>query len=115
MADLLTKICIISSIIGIILLVLVSNKLDIPSSNISSIDKADLNKQVKIKGYIKKITNKESLSILEIEDKTSSITVVMFKPEKISLEKNSFVEIYGKVSVYNEQLQIIAELVSKLN
>ena len=53
----ITKICLISALIGIILLILISDKIEIDSSVISSIKKEDINKHVKITGIVKKAVN----------------------------------------------------------
>ena len=111
----LAKLCIITSIIGIILLILVMNKIETPSSNIGSISKTDLNKAVRIKGIIKKAMNNNKVATLEVEDKSGKIDVVLFKPEKLSIKKGSLVEIEGKVSIYEDNLQIYAETVKLLN
>ena len=115
MGDILSKLCIISMVLGITLLILVSDKIDIPSSTISSISKEDVNKGIKIKGIVTKVINKENINILEIKDNSSSIKVVLFDSEGYIIEKNSFVEVYGKVSLYEGNLEIIAETIKKLN
>ena len=112
MADILTKLCIISTVLGISLLIIVSDKIDVLGSEISSITKEDINKAVKIKGIVKKIVIKgNTLSILEIEDKKSSITVVLFRPDEFIIERGSFIEVSGKVSLYKDDLQIIADTI----
>ncbi len=113
MPDLLTKICILTTIIGISLLIIISDKISIPSSEISSITKSDIDNHIKIKGTINKIIKKSSsLAILEIADKDSTIKVVIFKPDKaLNIKKGDFIEIDGKVSAYNSELQIIADKV----
>ena len=110
MADILTKLCIISTALGIILLIIVSDKVGPPKSSISSITERDINKAVVINGMIESITNKGSaLALLEVRDSKSSITVVAFKPEENNIKKGDFVEISGRVSVYKNNLQIIAD------
>jgi len=116
MANTLTKLCIISTILGIALLVIISDKLSLPTSTIASITKEQINKPVVVKGTIKDIlVNKESLSLLEVQDKSSSIKVALFKPDKITLQEGSFIEVYGRVSLYNEEVEIIAETIKILN
>jgi len=111
MADILTKICILAAIMGISLLIIISDKISIPSSEISSITEIDIDKNIKINGRITKIIKKgNSLAILDIADKNSTIKAVIFRPEKpLNIKKGDFIEINGKVSVYNEELQIIAD------
>jgi len=115
MTNILTKLCIISSIIGIILLIVISNKLDIPTSTISSISKESINKQIKVKGTVKNIIDKENLIMLNLKDKSSQIKVVLFNTNKPNIKKNSFVEISGKVSLYEDEFEIIADSVKIIN
>ena len=111
MANLLNSVCIFSAILGITLLIIISDKISIPQSSISSITKTDVNKYIKINGIVKNIIKKGSIIILDLEDKTAKIRVVLFKSENIGIEKGSFIEVEGKVSLYEDQLQILAETI----
>lgn len=115
MSNILTKLCILSTFVGITLLIVISDKLDIPTSTISSLSKEDINKQVKVKGIVNNIINKESIIILNLKDTSSSIKVVLFNPKKSKIKKNSFVEVDGKISSYEDKLEIIADSVKILN
>jgi len=112
---LLTKICIISAIIGIILLVIISDKLEAPTYNIGSIKKEDINKPIKIIGTVKSATIRTSVATAEIEDNTGSINVVLFKPEKVKISKGSTLMISGKISLFEDKPQIYAETVKVVN
>lgn len=111
MPNILTKLSIISAILGITLLIIISDKIVIPSSDISSIDKQDINKHIKVNGIVKKMISKGGITILELEDKTSTIKVVLFKPGEIKLKKGSFVEVEGKIGSYEDSPEIIAETI----
>ncbi len=111
----LTKICLLSAILGIILMIIIADKIDIPNSNIDSIKKEDVNKDVKIKGLIKKAINNNKVAVIELMDKTGSIEVVLFKPQNLILKKGSLVEIEGKVSIKEDSLQIYAETAKVVN
>ncbi len=113
MVDILTKICIISAILGISLLIIISDKINIPSSEISTITKNDIDKHIKVDGIITNIIKKgNSLAILDIENKKSAIRVVIFKPDKVlNIEKGDLIEVEGKISLYEGRLQIIADKV----
>lgn len=111
---LLTKLCTISAILGIILLILISDKISSPSSVIASITTKDVGKSIKINGIVSKATNKDSVSFLEVKDSTDKIGVVLFKPVNITIKKGSFVEVEGKVSIYEDSPQIYAETVKLL-
>ncbi len=115
MVDLVAKLAIISLTLGVILLVVIADKVSLPSSTISSISKEDLNKEVKISGTVKKSINKDALTLLELSDKTGTIDVVAFKSKEMYIKKGSFIELEGKVSLYEDNLQVIAENIKLVN
>ncbi len=115
MSNILTKLCVLSTLIGIILLIIISDKLDVPTSTISSLSKEDINNQVKVKGIVNQVVNKESIIILNLKDASSSIKVVLFNPKESKIKKNSFVEVDGKISLYEDKLEIIADSVKIIN
>lgn len=116
MADILTKLSIICTVIGIALLIVVSDKVGAPTSKVSSLTTKDINKAVTIKGTVKSITTKGSaLTMLDIQEKESSIKVVLFGQSfgqsKNNIKKGDFIEIVGRISIYKDELQIIADTV----
>lgn len=115
MSNILTKLCILSTLIGITLLIIISDKLDIPTSTISSLSKEDINKQIKVKGIANSIVNKKSIIILNLKDASSSIKVVLFNPKESKIKKNSVLEVNGKISLYEDELEIIADSVRIIN
>ncbi|MBI2148704.1 OB-fold nucleic acid binding domain-containing protein [Candidatus Woesearchaeota archaeon] len=112
---LLTKLCILSVLVGIILLIIVIDKVEIPSSEISTISKEDINKHVKFIGTIKKVNNKGTITSLEVEDKSGKINVIAFKTKNLNLKKESTIELEGRVSIYEGEIQIYAETIKVLN
>ena len=105
----LLKISLITSIIGILILLIILDKIDISDSNISSINKDLVDKQVKIKGEITRLTETTGLYIINIKDNTGNIDVIVFKEEKLELEKGNIVEIEGQVTEYQDKLEVIAK------
>ncbi|HLC58806.1 MAG TPA: OB-fold nucleic acid binding domain-containing protein [Candidatus Nanoarchaeia archaeon] len=112
---LIIKLCVFTTILGLILLVIISNKLEAPTKEISQISKKDINKSAKITGFVKKIMIKTTVATITLEDKTGTIQVVMFKPENLKIKTGSLVEIEGKISLYEDQIQVYAEKVKILN
>ena len=112
---LLTKICILSAIIGIILLIIIGDKVEAPSSTINSIKKEDVNKPIKIIGVSKNIINKGKLTKIELEDKSGKIDIIVFNSKKIPIKKGSTIEAYGTISVYENKPQIYAETIKIIN
>lgn len=107
----LLKLSIVCSLIGIFILLIISEKIDISKSNISAINKNTIDKKVKIKGYITSITETPGLYIMNIKDETGEITAIVFKEEPLDIKKGSIVEVEGKVLEYNDKLEISADLI----
>jgi len=107
----LFKISIVCSLIGIFILFIVSEKLDLSKSDIGSINKEMLDKKVKVKGYISSIAETPGLYIINLNDETGNITAIVFKEESFNITKGSIIEIEGKVVEYKEKLEINAEII----
>lgn len=107
----LTKIALFLSIISLFVLYIISNNISIEEKNIAKINHKNIEEQIKIVGKINRITELEEVYFLELEQ-TSKITVVVFKDEKIFLNKEDYVEIEGKIDEYNGNIQIIANKIT---
>jgi RecJ-like exonuclease len=105
----LLKIAIISSLIGILILLYISEHIEIKEFKISEITRDKLDERVKIKGDIIAIKETPGLYILTLKDKTSSIPIVIFKEEPLSLEHGMLIEIQGIVIEYKGIIEIQAE------
>ena len=105
----LLKIALITSLLGILIILYTSEKIEIPSSNIASINKSLLNKDVKIKALVEKVTETPGLYILTVKDNTASIKVIIFKEDPINITENSIIEILGTVQEYKNQTEILAK------
>lgn len=109
----LTKISLVSSIIGLILVYYASAVIQVSSYSISDIDKSMIDKDVKISGEIKNVVKSEKVLILLVKDETSSITVVSFDPEEIQgIKEGQFIQVTGKVALYKNKLEIIADSIT---
>ena len=80
-----------------------------------SIKKEDVNKPIKIIGVSKNIINKGKLTKIELEDKSGKIDIIVFNSKKIPIKKGSTIEVYGKISVYENKPQIYAETIKIIN
>ena len=101
----LTKLSFTISILGIFILLLLSNILEPKLTKISDLTIKDLDKNVKIRGQIKNIRNYEQITILTISDTTDKIDLLINK-KNINLIKNQNLTIIGKVNLYKGNLQI---------
>lgn len=105
----LLKISLICSLIGILIILYITENTNIPNSNISNITNKDLETKVAIIGLVTSVKETPGLIILNVEDKTGNITVIAFKEENITLEPGRIIEVEGKVVEYNKQLEIQAD------
>jgi len=105
----LFKISLICSLLGVLIILYISENTEIPSSNISNITDKDIETKVTIIGLVNSVKETPGLIILNVGDKTGNITVIAFKEENITIEKGRIIEIEGKVVEYNKQLEIQAD------
>lgn len=105
----LQKIALITSILGIILLIFLSLNLEPRLIPISEISEEKLEKYVKISGYITEIKKTEAMTILTIEDSYGEIKAIAY--ELLDIEENIKIELIGKIISYKNELEIeISEL-----
>ena len=102
----LLKIALIASIIGLVILFLVSLRIEISQTQINKIDQTD--QQVLIKGIVTRLTDRGDLLFLEVTAQ-EKITVVAFKDGVIDVEQGDAVEILGETQEYEGREEIIAD------
>jgi len=107
----LLKISLCCSLLGILVILFITENIELPESNISNITREDLEKTVSISGRINYITETPGLLIITLEDNTGNITAIVFKEENITLEKGQIITLEGEVIEYKGQLEIQAELI----
>lgn len=109
----LLKISFIISLLGILILLILSSILEPSLTNIREIDSKYLNKKVKIQGEIinmKSYNTKtnEIFQVLEIKDGTGYIEVILSSKKETPLRKNQKITVIGIVNLYKNSLQIQA-------
>ena len=110
----LLRIALITSLFGILILLIILDKIDVSDSNIDAINETFLDRQVKIKGEITRITETPGLYIINVKDNTGNMGVIVFKEEKLELEKGNIVEVEGQVVEYQGKTEIIAKKITIL-
>lgn len=116
----IAKTTLILSIIGIFILLFISNIFEPSQIDISKITIKDLNKKIKIQGTIEKIRSydtksKDIFTVLELKDKTGKIEVTLLNSRnKISLNQDQEITIIGRVNQYKNLLQVQAEKITSL-
>ena len=108
----LLKIALITSLLGLLILYLISGNIELKEKNIEKITIENKDEFVKLNGIVSNLVNSEKVMILEITQ-PQEITVVIFKNQNntININEGNEVEIFGKVDEYEGKLEIIAERV----
>ena len=109
----LLKIAITCAIVGVIVLYYFSENINVEEKTIEKITLADVDKDVRIKGTVERITEKEKIAILSIAQ-PKTITVILFKDKNITdLQQGDNVYITGSVQEFEGKPEIIADEVKK--
>lgn len=108
----LLKIALICSLVGIIILFIVSDNLVIQEIDISKLNEVELETTVKIIGRIEKVSDTDKLMFLTIgQEKVETVSVLLFKDSDISLKQGDYVEITGTIEDYEGEREVIANKV----
>lgn len=103
------NISLILSLLGILLLVFISENSSAKLVSISSITQGHIDKDVTIIGKVSSINKHGDINFLKVKDGTGKIDVVVFKSNNLVLKSGNKVEVYGKVAIYDGKLEIIAK------
>lgn len=106
------KITITTTIVGLISLMILSGYVNPEQVTIKQIDKSKIDNQVEIEAQITKITTtKTSTKIIELNDGTGTINLVVFPSTEfnVDLMKNQKIKVIGKVTQYNNELELILD------
>ncbi|MFH1308171.1 MAG: hypothetical protein ABIH72_04935 [archaeon] len=106
----LFMICIIISIIGIFILLIISNLQQPKLTYCSEITSIDIGQQVQIIGNISLEKSHNDFKIFILEQDSCKIEVTCFCKENISGE----VEVTGTLEIYNDKIQIKAEKIKNI-
>ena len=105
----LLKISVICSLVGIIVLFLIADNLNLSTTEISKIQQSELGKQVKITGKIESLSETDTLMFLTVgQEKIETVSVVLFKDSDIALEKGDNIELTGTLEDYEGKREILA-------
>src|SRR3989344_4088476 len=108
----LLKISLVTTVIGILILLFILDRISLSNSNLSNITKDNLDENIKIKAELVKITETPGLYILTVRDFSGIMTVIVFKDESLELKEGDVLEIEGRVTSYNGKLEIIAKKIT---
>ncbi len=110
--------CLILSLIGIFIIVILAQVLEPKLIKISDINKKMLDEHVKIQGQVEDVQKIKSqnypnpIVLITLKNQSSQITVVW--RQDITLTQNQIIQVVGKVSEYRNETQIEASKIKML-
>ena len=105
----LLKVSLVFSLIGILIIFILTGTLEVERYNIGSLSKENLDDTVKVKGIIENYGETPGLYLINLKDDTGKITVVIFKDEELELQEGLEIEIVGDIVEYEDEIEIIAK------
>jgi uncharacterized protein YdeI (BOF family) len=105
-----TKITLSISLLGILILLILTNILPYPQITIKDITSNHLNKKLSTSGTITKIQNHKEFQIITITQNSFSIDILL--DQKINLTRNQEIQIKGRLEKYKDKLQLRAETIA---
>lgn len=116
--DKLLRIALVTSLIGIIGLIIFTPTIEVKKIDIEDINRGMIDEEVKIDGVIQDISQSSSKSsyFLTVNDGTGQIPLIIFESQAAEIQSSSFdiddfkgrkVEVVGKITEYNSQLELI--------
>ena len=104
----LVKISLAWALIGIFILMVAANLAKPAEISISGL--ADnIGNTVVLRGEVTRAAYRESVSFIDIKDNSSKATVVLFDVPAQNLSAGDFIAVKGKVSVYKNELELVAD------
>ena len=116
--DKLLRIALITSLIGIIGLLILTPTIEVKKVKIEDITRAMIDEEVSIEGVVNDMAKSSSGSsyFLTITDGTGQIQLIIFENQLAEIQSNNFdiedfknkkVEVTGKITEFNSKLEII--------
>ena len=116
--DKLLRIALVTSLVGIIGLIIFTPTIEVKEIHIEDINRGMIDEEVKIDCVVQDVSQSSSKSsyFLTVNDGTGQIMLIIFENQASELQSKSFdindlkgkkVEAVGKVTQYNSQLELI--------
>ncbi len=109
----LTRVALFTAILGTALLLFLSQTLEPKLIKISEINDDVLEQNVKVQGNVASLKKYGNMAIISLEDETEKINVVVYNlKENISFSGK--IQVIGKIKEYNNELEIEANKINKI-
>lgn len=104
----LLKIALICSLIGLVILYLISVKIEVKDYKPAKLNE-NIGDDVKLKGIVTRITDKGNVVFIEVDQQNPIMVVVFTDDNDIKLNNGDNIEVIGEVQEYNGKNEIIAQ------
>ena len=94
------------TLFGILIILFISESIEIKSMPIKDITEDHIGKEVRIIATISSIKTTPGLYLLTLADETKSIKAIIFKEQELGFKNNDKVEVIGEVIKYKNILEI---------
>lgn len=111
------KISLITTIIGLVGIMILSGYVNPEKVTINQIDKSKIDNQIEIDATVTSVTQtKSNTKIIGLSDKTGTIKLVIFPSTDFNtpIKKNQHITVIAKVTLYNNNLELILEEANKI-
>ncbi|MBS3150346.1 hypothetical protein J4425_00875 [Candidatus Woesearchaeota archaeon] len=105
----LLSVSFIFSLIGILIILLISYVFQPELYKISELSKENVDEIVRVKGNIESFYETPGLYLINLVDDSARITVVVFKENEMNLVEGELIEVKGSVVEYGDEIEIIAK------
>ena len=123
--DKLLRIALVTSLIGIIGLIIFTPTIEVKEIDIKDINRGMIDEEVKIDCVVQEVSQSSSKSsyFLTVNDGTGQIMLIIFENQASELQSKNFdlndlkdkkIEVCGKITEYNSQLELILTSGDKL-
>ncbi len=107
----LTSIALVCSIIGILLLLVITESQSVASATIAKITNQSVDQTVSINGKITQLSATPAITIAQVQDSSGVIKIIIFPKEAIDLRKGDKVSVEGVVKEFENKLELEAKLI----
>ena len=98
------------SFVGIFIILVMGEITEMPIIKISELKDKEIDSRVRIDGKILSVRKLTGAYLIHINDKTSTVPAIIFE-ENLDLKKGSDIEVKGKLTEYNNELEIIVDTI----
>lgn len=111
--NMLLKLALIFSLVGLIVLFVLSNAVE-PGEYNAGLNSFQAGEYVKAKGVVSKISSGNNAVFIELRQYTP-VNIVVFEDDNISINDGDEIEVIGKTEEYNGEFEIIASRIRKIS